>query len=148
MAADCCPIDLATYRKYRLAVQQNAAPGHGDQLAEVESRLRTGLVATGAFARVEVERTKDPDGLVIGVCEIARQVDEQQIVSALEGVWRTEVRYPFWATHCFVVDGSHVEFLGTSRLDNRNNYVTVHLVARHAFVPEPREATDAVTSRL
>lgn len=108
----------------------------------VEKSLRSELIASGLFAKIEVEQTDNPDSLVIALCEYRPELAEQEIATRLEDIWRHAVAYQFWEAHTTFVDADHVEFEAATRPDSTGRYVTLHLVAQRTSVPAQREASD------
>ena len=134
-------MNLAHFHRMRTAIQVNAAPGTGPALATVEDRLRAVLMDSGLFTEVEVEHTDDPDQLVIALCRFDPFFTEGDIAVRLEEFWTDRVRYPFWEAHTILTDADHVELEGASRIGPNGHYVTVHLVAQKAPIPQQRSAT-------
>jgi len=131
-------MELTQYKKYRTAVQSNASPASTPQILEVEDNVRSMLMSTGFFEDVEVEHTDDVDKLVIGLCRFRPFYTERDVAERLEEIWSDKVRYPFWARHAVLAEGDHVELEGASRVGPQGHYVTVHLVAQRARIPEQR----------
>lgn len=131
-------MEMVKFHQIRTAVQQNASPGAGAQLSLVEGALRDRLVASEFFSTVEVDHTDNPDGLVIALCEFRPELSEEEVASALEGIWDEGVRYQFWEAHATYIEDDHVEFEAATRPDSTGRYVTVHLVAKKSFVPAQR----------
>jgi hypothetical protein len=104
----------------------------------VESTLRDVLMASGLFETVEVERTEDRDRLVIALCQFRPFHTEADVAIRLEEIWRDRERYPFWAAHALRVEPGHIEFEAATRHSGEGHYVTVHLVAQPAGIPEQR----------
>jgi len=104
----------------------------------METNLRDLLMASGIFEDVEVEHTDDPDQLVIALCHFKARYSESDIAEHLENLWDDRVRYPYWEAHSLVVDRELVEFEAATRSSNTGPYVTVHLVAQRAQIPEQR----------
>lgn len=138
MQADLGGMDVVTYHKYRTAVQQNAAPGDAGVLCALESRLHDALLRSGMFLNVESGHTDDPDALVIALGQFDPDLSEAEMCRRLEAVWSSELSYQFWEAHAILADDSQVELLGATRPDPRGTYVTVHIVAQRAGVPEQR----------
>jgi hypothetical protein len=132
-------MEMVKYHQLRTAVQANASPGAGAQLTLLEAALRDRLIASGLFVGVEVEHTDNPDNLVIAMCEFRPELTEKEIASQLEEIWDNQVRYQFWEAHSTYVEDEHVEFEAATRPDSTGRYVTVHLVAKKAFVPAQRQ---------
>ncbi len=135
-------MDLLQFHKMRTAIQDNAYPGSGQDVATMESNLRDLLMASGLFEEVEVEHTDDPDQLVIGLCTFRPEWSEADIARAIEGLWQNRVRYPFWEAHALLVDEEQVEFEAATRSGGGGHYVTVHLVAQKAEIPAQRAAVE------
>jgi hypothetical protein len=128
-------MDLLQYHRMRTAIQANASPGSAEQVSLVAGVLRDRLIASGLFAEVEVGPSEDPDHLVIALCAFSPDYSEDRVADAVEDLWHSHVRYPFWAAHGLLVQPEHVEFEGATRASATGRYVTVHLVAKKAHVP-------------
>jgi hypothetical protein len=135
-------MELLQFHKMRTAVQDNAYPGSGADLVTVEGNLRDLLMASGLFEDVEVEHTDDPDRLVIALCQFRPELAEDDVAAQLERMWYDRVRYPFWEAHSLVVDREHVEFEAATRASDTGHYVTVHMVAQKARIPQQRVPVD------
>ena len=135
-------MDLLSYHKRRRAIQLSAYPGSNREVKTMESTLRSLLMATGLFEEVEVERTDDPDQLVIAMCKFSPNYSESDVAGAIERLWRDRVRYPFWEAHGLVVHDEFVEFEAATRTSTTGHYVTVHMVAEAAGIPRQRVSRD------
>ncbi len=135
-------MDLLQFHKMRRAIQDNAPPGSGPEVSSVESTLRDVLMASGLFEDVEVGSTDDRDQLVIALCRFRPFYTEDDVAAGLEAIWDDRVRYPFWEAHALRVDDGHIEFEAATRHSGEGHYVTVHLVAQKAVVPEQRVPVD------
>ncbi len=116
--------------------------GWGHSFPWSRSRCAASCIASGLFAKIEVEQTDNPDSLVIALCEYRPELAEQEIATRLEDIWRHAVAYQFWEAHTTFVDADHVEFEAATRPDSTGRYVTLHLVAQRTSVPAQREASD------
>ena len=135
-------MDLVQFHKLRTAVQHNAFPGSGREVALVEESLRDILMDSGLFETVEVEHTDDPDKLVIALCEFKPENSGLDVAEVVEQLWHQRVRYPFWEAHSLLVDREHVELQAATRTSSSGPYVTVHLVAQRARIPAQRVPWD------
>ena len=133
-------MDLMQFHKVRTAIQTDASPGRGQDLRAVERTLSEMLLDSGLFEDVEVEHTDDVDKLVIALCRFRPFYTVRDVAGRLEEIWSDKVRYPFWARHAVLCDDDQVELEGASRVGPRGHYVTVHLVAQRARIPEQRRA--------
>jgi hypothetical protein len=131
-------MDLRQFHQVRRGVQGNARPGRDGDLDDVECTLRTVLMDSGLFEDVEVEHTTNPDQLVIALCTFRPFYTEEDIAFRLENLWSDRVRYPFWEAHAVRTQDGHVEFEAASRVGPAGHYVTVHLVAQKAHIPQQR----------
>lgn len=138
-------MNLMQFHRMRKAIQVNAAPGSTRDLTTVEASLRSMLVSSGLFADVEVERTDDPDQLVIALCTFDPHVAEADVAGRLERMWADRVSYPFWEAHVLLVESDHVELEAASRPSPVGGYVTVHLVAQKARIPAQRRSSESLT---
>ncbi len=112
-------------------------------MASVERSLRSSLVASGLFVQVEVERTDDPDQLVIALCSFEPHHSEKEVAGgSSSGSGAEQVSYPFWESHGTLVERGHVELEAASRPSPVGGYVTVHLVAQKALIPAQRHPSD------
>lgn len=134
-------MDLMQFHRLRTAIQVYANPGKGADLVSVERTLRDMLMDSGLFEKVEVEHTQNPDQLVIALCQFRPFYTEGEIAARLEEIWSDRVRYPFWEAHAILADPDHVEFEGASRVGPAGHYVTVHLVAQKAGIPQQRASS-------
>jgi hypothetical protein len=135
-------MDLLQFHKMRTAVQDNAFPGSGAEVATLETTLRDLLMASGLFESVEVEHTDDKDQLVIALCQFRPFYSEHDVAGRLEEIWDDRIRYPFWEAHAIRVTDGHIEFEAATRLSSVGHYVTVHLVALKAGIPVQRGPLD------
>jgi hypothetical protein len=131
-------MDLMQFHQTRRAIQGNTSPGRGRDAQDVEGTLRDVLMASGLFVEVEVEHTDDPDQLVIALCTFRADYTEDDIAFRLENLWAERVRYEFWEAHAVRTDEDHVEFEAASSAGPAGRYVTVHLVAQKAAIPQQR----------
>lgn len=138
-------MNLMQFHRLRTAIQGNAAPGSARDLATVEGSLRSLLMSSGLFVDVEVERTDDPDQLVIALCTFDPHVSEAAVAGQLERLWADRVSFPFWEAHALLVEDEHVELEAVSRPSPVGGYVTVHLVAQKARIPAQRRSNESLT---
>lgn len=135
-------MELVKYHKLRTAVQENASPGVGSHLTGLQARLHAILQGSAMFTEIEVGHTDNPDRLVIALCQFRHDLTEWEVAMRLEQLWDRGVRYPFWEAHTLIVEDAHVELEGASRQGPHGHYVTVHLVAQRARLPEQRTGSD------
>ena len=135
-------MDLLQFHKLRTAIQDNAFPGSGTEVATVESGLRDLLLASGLFESVEVGTTSDQDRLVIALCRFRPFYTERDVAGRLEEIWDDRVAYPFWHAHAIRVTDGHIEFEAATRHSEGGHYVTVHLVAQRGAIPAQRLPAD------
>lgn len=135
-------MDLLNFHRMREGIQVNASPGAGPALEQLERTLREVLMSSGVFEEVEVEHTDDPDRLVIALCQYRPFYTERDVAERLEWLWADRVRYAFWEAHTVLTDDDLVEFEAASRIGPGGHYVTVHLVAQRAGIPEQRAASN------
>ncbi len=131
-------MELLHFHKLRTGVQVNAAPGSAEAIARAAEDLKEGLLATGLFEEVEVDRTDNPDSLVIALCHFNPGLTEAQVAGRLEQLWEDRLRYQFWEAHAMLLDEGHVEFEAATRSGSAGHYVTVHIVAQKAAIPAQR----------
>ncbi len=80
-------MEMLKFHRVRTGIQVNAAPGRGEQLASMEGALREKLLDSGLFEEVEVERTDDPDQLLIALCQFRPFYTEADVAERLEQIW-------------------------------------------------------------
>jgi hypothetical protein len=131
-------MDRLGFHRVLSEIQGDARPGTGDALETVEGTLRDLLMNSGFFEEVEVQHTDDPDRLVSALCRFRPLFTEHDVAERLEQIWSDRVRYPFWEAHAIRTSADHVEFEAASRVGPQGHYVTVHLVAERADIPEQR----------
>ena len=135
-------MELLHFHTLRRGVQTNAHPGSERELAPMRAALQQVLVDSGLFEDVEVDATRDPNQLVIGLCHFREGVTEKDIAAYVERVWTDRLRYPLWEAHAVIIDQDHVEFEAATRQSVNGHYITVHLVAQKARVPAQRVPLD------
>ena len=69
-------MDMASFHKLRLAVQENANPADDQHVSALMGTLQKGLLGSRLFDEVELGRTDDADRMIIGVCRCADDVEE------------------------------------------------------------------------
>ncbi len=134
-------MNTVQFHVMRQALLDNASPSRHSDLATVESSLRGLLLESGLFDLVEVERTDDPDRLVIGLCMFKQQFSAVDIARYLTRAWTGRVAYPFWEAHTVQVDRDFVELEAATRQGSGGRFVTVHLIAQKAMIPAQRTAS-------
>ncbi len=130
------------FHTLRSGIQSNVAPAAAPVLLLRAQALRDGLEATRLFDSVEVEPTDDRDRLVVALCRFRPHLAEEQVARAVDELWESSVRFPFWEAHSTEVDDDHVEFQAATRQGPAGGYVTVHLVAQRSPVPSQRGPRD------
>jgi hypothetical protein len=134
-------MDAMTFQRKRNAIQVSAAPGTSADLEVLEHTISDQLMESGLFEEVEVEHTDNPDQLVIALCKFRPFCTERDVAKRLETIWSDRVRYPFWEAHALRTNEDEVEFDAASRISPEGHYVTVHVVAQRAGIPEQRPAS-------
>lgn len=131
-------MQLSDYYKIRTGVQRNAHRADATAVEHAARNLEETLRATGLFHTVEVDRTEDPDRLLIAMVGFAPGVDTHQVSATLERLWLDRVSFGFWAAHHTLIENGHVELQGSTRAGARGHYLTVHVLAQLAAVPAQR----------
>ncbi len=131
-------MELIDFHKLRTAVQGNAWRAGADDVLAVERKLWSGLVGTGIFADVEVDRTDDPDRLVIAMCRYPFQLSADVAAEALERLWLDRLRYDFWDAHTLIVARDQVELEAAARAGSDGHFVTLHVLAQQSPFPAQR----------
>ena len=72
---------------------------------------------------------------LLALCAFSPEHSEDRVAAAVEDMWQSRVRYPFWAAHGLLVQPEHVEFEAATRASATGRYVTVHLVAKKTQTP-------------
>jgi hypothetical protein len=131
-------MDVTSFHKLRLAVQENATPADSALATHLRHALQAALTESRLFGEVELGHTDDPDQLVIGVCRCADGVLPWEAGMGVERLWQTVAGDAAWEAHTVSCTDSLMDFEGAVTVDDKGRYITVHVVA------EPSEATKAV----
>jgi hypothetical protein len=137
-------MDMTSFHKLRLAVQENAHRADPQHAAALQGALERSLRASRLFAEVELGRTDDPDQMVIGVCRCADEVAPWEAGVGVERLWGVLALESKWEAHSVGCTESLMEFEGAVTVDDAGHYITVHLVAEPAPVAEPVPAEEPV----
>jgi hypothetical protein len=140
-------MDMTAFHKLRQAVQENAHRADDDHVQQLQDTLQNALVASRLFSEVEIDRIDDPDQMVIGVFRCAERILPWEAGVGVERLWGKAVVDARWEAHAVACTESLMEFEGALTVDDRGHYVTVHLVAEPAVMPEP-VVGDAETSEV
>lgn len=131
-------MDVTSFHKLRLAVQENASPADSALATHLRHSLQAALTESRLFDDVELGHTDDRNQLVIGVCRCADGVLPWEAGMGLERLWQTVAADASWESHTVSCTDSLMDFEGAVTVDDKGRYLTVHVVA------EPSEATKAV----
>ncbi|KRF24455.1 hypothetical protein [Phycicoccus sp. Soil803] len=131
-------MDVTSFNKLRLAVQENASPADSALATHLRNALQAALTESRLFGDVELGHTDDVDQLVIGVCRCADGVLPWEAGMGLERLWQTVAADTAWEAHFVSCTDSLMDFQAAVTVDDKGRYITVHVVA------EPSEATKAV----
>ena len=131
-------MDVTSFNKLRLAVQENASPADPALATHLRHALQAALTESRLFGEVELGHTDDVDQLVIGVCRCADGVLPWEAGMGLERLWQTVAADTAWEAHFVSCTDSLMDFQAAVTVDDKGRYITVHVVA------EPSEATKAV----
>ena len=131
-------MDVTSFNKLRLAVQENASPADSALATHLRHALQAALTESRLFGEVELGHTDDVDQLVIGVCRCADGVLPWEAGMGLERLWQTVAADTAWEAHFVSCTDSLMDFQAAVTVDDKGRYITVHVVA------EPSEATKAV----
>lgn len=137
-------MDMTSFHKLRLAVQENAHRAEPHHAAALQGALEQSLRASRLFAEVELGRTDDPDQMVIGVCRCADGVAPWEAGVGVERLWGVVALESKWEAHSVGCTDSLMEFEGAVTVDDSGHYITVHLVAEPAPAAEPVPAAESV----
>jgi hypothetical protein len=133
-------MDLTSFHKLRLAVQENANPAPSEHAVLLQQHLQHQLVASGLFSDVELGRTDDVDRLVIGVCRCAEGILPWEAGVGVEQIWQRASANAVWEAHFLGSSDSLMELEGAMTVTESGQYITVHLVAEPATVTQPQGA--------
>ncbi len=136
-------MDMASFHKLRLAVQENANPADQRHVIALQATLQKALTASRLFAEVELGRTDDVDRMIIGVCRCADDVVPWEAGVGVERLWGVAALETPWQIHHVSSNDSYMEFEAAVTTDVNGRYITVNLVAQPARVPHPAEAQPA-----
>lgn len=131
-------MDVTSFHKLRLAMQENAKPADSARATHLRHALQAALSGSRLFDEVELGHTDDRDQLVIGVCRCADGVLPWEAGMGLERLWQTVAADAAWEAHAVSCTDSLMDFEGAVTVDDKGQYITVHVVA------EPSEAVKAV----
>jgi hypothetical protein len=131
-------MDVTSFHKLRLAVQENASPADSDLATHLRHSLQAALAGSRLFDDIELGHTDDRDQLVIGVCRCADGVLPWEAGMGLERLWQTVAADAPWEAHTVSCTDSLMDFEGALTVDDKGRYITVHVVA------EPSEAMKAM----
>jgi hypothetical protein len=131
-------MDVTSFHKLRLAVQENANPADSALATHLRQSLQAALTGSRLFGEVELGHTDDPDQLVIGVCRCADEVLPWEAGMGVERLWQTVAADVPWEAHAVSCTDSLMDFEAAVTVDDTGRYITVHVVA------EPSEATKAL----
>ena len=130
-------MDVTSFHKLRLAVQENASPADSALATHLRHTLHAALTESRLFGEVELGHTDDVDQLVIGVCRCADGVLPWEAGMGLERLWQTVAGDTAWEAHFVSCTDSLMDFQAAVTVDDKGRYITVHVVA------EPSDATKA-----
>ena len=130
-------MDVTSFNKLRLAVQENASPADSALATHLRHALQAALTESRLFGDVELGHTDDVDQLVIGVCRCADGVLPWEAGMGLERLWQTVAADTAWEAHFVSCTDSLMDFQAAVTVDDKGRYITVHIVA------EPSEAMKA-----
>ena len=131
-------MDVTSFHKLRLAVQENASPADADLATHLRHSLQAALAGSRLFDDIELGHTDDVDQLVIGVCRCADGVLPWEAGMGLERLWQTVAADAPWEAHTVSCTDSLMDFEGAVTVDDKGRFITVHVVA------EPSEAMKAM----
>ena len=131
-------MDVTSFHKLRLAVQENASQADPDLATHLRHSLQAALTASRLFGEVELGHTDDPDQMVIGVCRCADGVLPWEAGMGVERLWQTVSAEVAWEAHSVSCTDSLMDFEAAVTVDDKGRYITVHIVA------EPSEAMKAL----
>lgn len=136
-------MDMASFHKLRLAVQENANPADDQHVSALQATLQKGLLGSQLFAEVELGRTDDVDRMIIGICRCADDVLPWEAGVGVERLWGVAALDTDWEVHHVSSNDSYMEFEAAVTMDVNGRYITVNLVAQPARVPHPAEVHPA-----
>ena len=136
-------MDMASFHKLRLAVQENANPADEQRVIALQATLQKGLMASRLFAEVELGRTDDVDRMIIGICRCADDVLPWEAGVGMERLWGAAALDTRWEIHHVSSNDSYMEFEAAVTTDVNGRYITVNLVAQPARVQHPAETQPA-----
>lgn len=131
---------LATYEQLRTSVQANGTPATAGQLTAMAGRLCDLLSHTALFDWFEVGTTEDPDRLVVAMCHLRPESSDVVVAQRLEAIWSDSLLRPSWGAHVVSREDGQVELQGATMASDQGHFVTVHVLATKARVPEQRRS--------
>jgi hypothetical protein len=136
-------MDVTSFHKLRLAVQENASQADSTLATHLRHSLQAALTASRLFGEVELGHTDDPDQMVIGVCQCADGVLPWEAGMGLERLWQTVAAEAAWEAHSVSCTDSLMDFEGAVTVDDKGRYITVHVVAEPSDAMKAAQAAQA-----
>src|SRR6478672_11067777 len=137
-------MDITSFHKLRLAVQENAHQADDLTATRLRTSLHAALTASRLFGEIEFGHTEDRDQMVIGVCRCSDDVLPWEAGMGVERLWLSVAADAKWEAHTVGCTDTLMEFEGAVTVDDSGHYVTVHLVAEPAPAAEPVPASEPV----
>jgi hypothetical protein len=122
-------MDYREFRRLREGCISNLPPA-SDAIAEAAAdKLRQRLQSSARFAEVTVERTDDPERLLVASVRYRPGTPVAQVSSYLEAVWVAELRLPGLDAFNFHTSEGHVELESFTGDKSSGYFLTLHLLA-------------------
>ncbi len=122
-------MDFLEFRRLRAGGISNLPPAPDEVLAAAADRLSRRLLSSVMFAGVVVERTQDPERLLVASTYFRPREPVAKVRSYLEAIWVSELRLPGLDAFAFHADGDQVEFEAFTGDKSSGHFITLHLLA-------------------
>jgi hypothetical protein len=122
-------VDYREFRRLREGGISNLPPAPDDVLDAASVRICERLSSSAMFAGVTVERTLDPERLLVASAYFRPGEPVAKVRSYLEAIWVSELRLPGLDAFSFHTNVGHVEFESFTGDKSSGYYLTLHVLA-------------------
>jgi hypothetical protein len=122
-------VDYREFRRLREGCISNLPPATDATVDSAANRLRNRLMSSARFAGVTVEKTTDPERLLVAAVRYRPGTPVAQVSSYLEAAWVAELRLPGLDAFNFHTSEGHVELESFTGDKASGYFLTLHLLA-------------------
>lgn len=122
-------VDYREFRRLRAACISNLPPAADTVIDSAVSGLERRLSSSTMFAQVTVEKSQDPERLVVAEVRYRPGAPLAKVSSYLEAIWVSELRLPGLGEFNFHIEDGHVELESFTGDKNSGYFLTLHLLA-------------------